>query len=298
MKDKHVVFLGGDARQLEVIKSFLELNTRVSLIGFDNLESSFSGARTRELSEQVLSEADILILPIIGTDDHGQVDSVFTSKKLILTEDHIKALPPHAIVFVGIAKQYLQDLFQKHQVRYIELLERDDVAIYNSIPTVEGALMLAIQNTDFTIHGSVSIVLGLGRCGLSLARTLHAIGAKVKVGVRNSAHRARAFEMGFDSFDLSELSNQVRDADLIFNTIPALVLTSQVLAKAPHDVVIIDLASKPGGVDYAYTEKRGIKAILAPSLPGIVAPKTAGRILAKTIKQLISEELHQKEAVQ
>jgi len=298
LSGKHVVFLGGDARQLEVIKSFLEMNTKVSLIGFDNLESSFSGARQKELSEQVLSEADILVLPIIGTDDQGYVNSVFTSKKLVLTEEHVKALPRHAVVFVGIAKEYLQELCRKHQVQLIELMERDDVAIYNSIPTVEGALMMAIQNTDITIHGSVSVVLGLGRCGMSLARTLHAIGAKVKVGVRNSAHQARAFEMGFDSFDLSELAEQVKDADLIFNTIPALVLTAPVLAQVPHDVVIIDLASKPGGVDYPYAEKRGIKAILAPSLPGIVAPKTAGRILARTIMQLITEDMNRKEAVQ
>jgi dipicolinate synthase subunit A len=60
-------------------------------------------------------------------------------------------------------------------------------------------------------------------------------------------------------------------------------------------VVIIDLASKPGGVDYAFAEKRGIKAILAPSLPGIVAPKTAGRILARTITQLLKPMELQKE---
>jgi dipicolinate synthase subunit A len=170
-------------------------------------------------------------------------------------------------------------------------MERDDVAIYNSIPTVEGALMMAIQNTDITIHGSDSIVLGLGRCGLSLARTLQAIGAKVKVGVRGSAYKARAFEMGIESFDISELPEHVRNADLIFNTIPAPVITAAVLAKVPHDVVIIDLASKPGGVDYAFAEKRGIKAILSPSLPGLVAPKTAGRILARTITQLMEHEL-------
>jgi dipicolinate synthase subunit A len=54
---------------------------------------------------------------------------------------------------------------------------------------------------------------------------------------------------------------------------------------------MIDIASKPGGIDYHYAEKRGLKAILCPSLPGIVAPKTAGRILAATIRQLMMEEM-------
>jgi dipicolinate synthase subunit A len=294
---KHVVFLGGDARQLEVIKSCIQMDARVSLIGFDNLQSPLSGATLKELSADVLRQADVLVLPIIGTDEYGVVNSVFTSKTLVLTEEHVASLPKHCLMFAGMATQYLKNLCQKHEIALFELMERDDVAIYNSIPTVEGALMMAIQNTDITIHGSECIVLGLGRCGMSLARTLHAIGARVKVGVRGSAYKARVFEMGLESFDIEDLDQYVRNADLIFNTIPALIITSSVLAQVPHDVVIIDLASKPGGVDYTFAEKRGIKAILAPSLPGIVAPKTAGRILARTITQLMTTELQKEGAV-
>ena len=57
----------------------------------------------------------------------------------------------------------------------------------------------------------------------------------------------------------------------------------------PVQTLIIDLASKPGGTDFRYAEKRGIKALLAPSLPGIVAPKTAGAILANVLSNLLEE---------
>ncbi|SFJ23677.1 dipicolinate synthase subunit DpsA [Thermoflavimicrobium dichotomicum] len=288
---KNVVFLGGDARQLEVIKSCIQMNATVSLVGFDNLQSHFSGTRQKALHTDTFKQADILVLPIVGTDEKGQVNSVFTSKKLVLAEEHIGSLPKHCIVFAGIAGSYLQNLCRSHQIRLIQLLDRDDVAIYNSIPTVEGAIMMAIQHTDITIHHSVCIVLGLGRVGMTLARILTAMGAKVKMGVRSSSDFARAFEMGLEPFDILELAENVRDADLIFNTVPAVVITSAVLAHVPHDAVIIDLASKPGGVDYQFAEKRGIKAILAPSLPGIVAPKTAGQILARTMTQLMMEAM-------
>jgi dipicolinate synthase subunit A len=294
---KQVVFLGGDARQLEVIKSCIEMNAGITLIGYDNLRSPFSGTKLEELTPDVLKHADILVLPIVGTDENGHVASVFTSKQLVLTEEHIRVLPRHAIVFAGMARPYLRDLCQRHDVKLIELLDRDDVAIYNSIPTVEGALMMAIQHTDFTLHGSMSVVLGLGRVGMSLARTLHAIGARVRVGVRGSHYIARAFEMGLEPFDLAELPEKVRDVDLIFNTIPAEIVTAPVLSRVPHHAVIIDLASKPGGVDYTFAEKRGIKAILAPSLPSIVAPKTAGRILARTMIQIIGETIPKEETV-
>jgi dipicolinate synthase subunit A len=298
LTDKHVVFVGGDARQLEVIKSCIQLDAKVSLIGYDNLRSPFSGATLQELNSDYLPQADILVLPVMGTDEQGMIMSVFTSKEIILTEEHIQSLPKHAIVFVGIASSHLKNMCERHAIRLLALMERDDVAIYNSIPTVEGALMMAIQNTDITIHGSVCIVLGLGRVGMSLARTLHAIGARVRVGVRGSDYMARAFEMGLEAFDISELSVKAMDADIIFNTIPSVVVTAAVMMRIPHDVLIIDLASVPGGVDYAYAKKRGIKAILAPSLPGIVAPKTAGRILVNTMMQLITFAGKEEETIQ
>ena len=56
----------------------------------------------------------------------------------------------------------LKNCARKRIRKLVELFERDDVAIYNSIPTAEGAMMMAIENTDITIHSSRAIVLGLG----------------------------------------------------------------------------------------------------------------------------------------
>ncbi|PTX58635.1 dipicolinate synthase subunit A [Melghirimyces profundicolus] len=288
-----MAFIGGDARQLEVIKSCIEQNAKVSLIGFDNLQSPFSGASNRELTPSLLKTVDMLILPILGTDEEGYVSSIFTTKKLALSEEHIASLTSRAMVYTGIAKSYLKNLCDQHSIRLVELLKRDDVAIYNSIPTVEGALMMAIQHTNITIHGSVCAVLGLGRVGMTLGRTLAALGARVKMGVRRTDQAARSEEMGLSPFFMKDLHRHAGDVDLLFNTVPALVVTAKVLNRMPYSAVIIDLASKPGGVDFTYAEKRGIKALLAPSLPGIVASKTAGRILAQTMTRLMSEELEE-----
>lgn len=286
----HVAFLGGDARQLEVIQKFAELDATVTLIGFDNLQNEFSGVSKRPISPELMELMDAVILPVVGTDENGKVQTVFSTEPLILEEQHIQALPKHARIYTGMATPYLRRLAQRTGIEIIELLERDDVAIYNSIPTAEGAVMLAIQNTDITIHGSNCMVLGLGRTGMTLARTLKGLGANVTVGVRREEHFARAWEMGFNPFYTRDLLVHARNIDLLFNTIPNMIITAQVIAGMPHRAVIIDLASKPGGTDFRFAEKRGIKAILAPGLPGIVAPKTAGRILANTLSQLILDD--------
>lgn len=285
-----VAFIGGDARQLEVIQKLSELDAAVRLIGFDNLQHPFNGIVKTALTPEALHHVDAVVLPAVGSDDNGRVESIFTSEELLLKEETIAALPKHAKVYTGMAKPYLRTLCAKHGVTLVELFDRDDVAIYNSIPTAEGAIMMAIQHTDFTIHGSNSMVLGLGRTGLTVARTLQGLGARVKTGVRRPEHFARASEMGFHPFYLRDLHENVANIDLLFNTIPTMIVTAQIIANIPHRALIIDLASKPGGTDFRFAEKRGIKALLAPGLPGIVAPKTAGRIIAQTLAHLLMEE--------
>lgn len=284
------VFIGGDARQLEVIQRLLELDATVHLIGFDNLQTPLNGVAKAKLSPEILAQADVVLLPAVGTDDQGKVDSIFSSEELILTDECVGALPKHAKVFTGMAKSYLKSLCAKYGIALEELFDRDDVAIYNSIPTAEGAVMMAIQHTDFTIHGSVSMVLGLGRTGMTMARTLKGLGARVKTGVRRPEHYARALEMGFEPFYTKDLLQQVKDVDLLFNTIPFMIVTAQIIANIPHRALIIDLASRPGGTDFRFAERRGVKAMLAPGIPGIVAPKTAGRIIAHAVSELLMEE--------
>lgn len=285
-----VLLLGGDARQLEVIRKLSELDASVTVCGFDGLHSPLDGAVHAELDEMLFEGVDALLLPAVGTDDQGLIHAVFSDRELKLTDAHFARLPQHCTVYTGMAKPYLRGLCETRGLSLVELFDRDDVAIYNSIPTAEGALMMAIQHTDITIHGSNSMVLGFGRTGFTMARTLQGLGAKVKVGVRRSEHFARASEMGFEPFYMGSLLQNVGNIDLLFNTIPTMIVTAQIIANLPSRAVIIDLASKPGGTDFRFAEKRGIKAMLAPGLPGIVAPKTAGRIIADCLSQLIMDD--------
>ncbi|MGB8954708.1 MAG: dipicolinate synthase subunit DpsA [Tumebacillaceae bacterium] len=284
-----MAFVGGDARMIEVIKSSIELDASVVLIGFDQLDLPHTDAVKADLTPDNLADVDAIVLPVSGMDDAGNVQAQYSSKPIILEAAHFDALPRHCQVFTGIARKRLSDLCQESGLRLIKLMEFDEVAISNSIPSAEGAILMAMQNTDITIHGSRSLVLGLGRCGITLARMLHGIGANVAVGARQAADLARIEEMRLTPFAMSDLMKAVQQADLIFNTVPAMVLSAEVLAKVPKSCVIIDIASNPGGTDFRYAEKRGIKAILAPSLPGIVAPKTAGQILARTLCRLLWE---------
>ena len=286
-----VAVIGGDARQIEIIRKLVEMDAKLYLIGYEQLDQSFTGAVKEKIGELDFGTIDAIILPVAGTSPSGEVDSIFSGERIVLTAEHLAKTPVHCTLYSGISNPYLEDLVRKTGRKLVRLFERDDVAILNSIPTVEGTIMMAIQHTDFTIHGSKTIILGLGRVGMSLARTFHGLGAKVKVGARKKEQLARAVEMGVEAFPLKVLESEVRDADICINTIPHLVVTAKVISKMPAHTLIIDLASQPGGTDFRYAEKRGIKALLAPSLPGIVAPKTAGQILAGVLSELLQDHL-------
>jgi dipicolinate synthase subunit A len=285
-----IAVLGGDARQLEIIRKLTELDAKISLVGFEQLDHAFTGATKEKLDEVDFSMIDAIILPVPGTNLQGEIDTIFSNEKIVLTEEIVSQTPEHCTIYSGISNKYLDEIMSSTNRKLVQLFERDDVAIYNSIPTVEGTIMMAIQHTDFTIHGSTIVILGLGRVGMSVARTFHHLGGKVKVGARKSEHLARVTEMGLEPFHLDNLEKEVENCDICINTIPVHIVKAAVIAKMPAHTLIIDLASKPGGTDFRYAEKRGIKALLAPGLPGIVAPKTAGQILANVLCQLLEED--------
>ena len=57
----------------------------------------------------------------------------------------------------------------------------------------------------------------------------------------------------------------------------------------PGGALIIDLASLPGGTDFAAAQRLGCKAIHALSLPAACAPDTAGEAVARTVLTILQE---------
>ncbi|WP_404459291.1 dipicolinic acid synthetase subunit A [Oceanobacillus kapialis] len=283
-----IAVIGGDARYLELIRQLQTIpGATINLVGFDKLEQGFTGLKQLEFSELKPEELDVLILPITGTDNMGNVETVFSHETIHITPQWFRQLKDSAIVFTGISNDYLKNVTTQEDISLIPLLNRDDVAIYNSIPTAEGSIMMAIEHTDYTIHGSRVMVAGFGRVGKTIANKFNALGAKVSVVTQDSAELARITEMALTAISLNKMADHARECDVLINTIPAAVIDRHTIQQLPPHAIIIDLASKPGGTDFDYAKQRGIKAILARSLPGIVAPKTSGRILADVIKQFL-----------
>ncbi|MTI82260.1 MAG: dipicolinate synthase subunit DpsA [Firmicutes bacterium] len=281
--------LGGDAREIILVSELSRVGIKVQVAGLP--VQNTPNVTVCHSTAEALNDVQAVILPVPGINKDGTIYSIFNERPMELDEKLLVSLPANTPIFAGFARERLVEVIKRCNLRLIEVLKQDDVAILNSIPSAEGAVQMAMEATPITIHGSECYVLGYGRTGATLARLLQGMGAKVTVTARKEAQLARIYEIGMRSMTYEDLPNHINEAQIIFNTVPAKVLTNCILSKASSEVVIIDLASPPGGTDFDATERLDIKALLAPGLPGKVAPKTAGQILARVIPRLLAEEL-------
>lgn len=285
-----IAIIGGDRRDIYLMQELVKLGASVSAVGFSPCPE-LNQVRLVDRLEAALHKAQVLILPMGGTDSEGNIKTLDQDITLRLSPEIAATIPEGVLVIIGFARDFVKEWAHKYRWNMIEIAEMDTVAVLNSIPSAEGALQLAMEKLTITIHGSNSFVLGFGRLGKTLARMLQGIGARTTVVARRRSDLARAIEMGYRPLHCNQLHQSIFETDVIFNTVPAMILDEKLLSLLNKDTLIIDVASSPGGTDFTAAKRLGIQAILTPSLPGIVAPKTSGKILAQVIPQLILREV-------
>ncbi len=284
-----IAVIGGDDRELILVEELVRRGATVVVTGFPK-ERVCHGAFVVGGVEQACKDIEVLILPLPGTSEKGVVRAVYSDQELLLTEPAIVSMAPNALVIIGSARKFLKDWAEKYRFRLLEIVEMDEIAILNSIPTAEGALQIAMEETLSTIHGSRTSVIGFGRVAVTMAATLKALGAEVTVVARNPGQLARAYQMGCSRATYDDMHEIMRNSDIVFNTVPQMILNREVLKYANPDILIVDLATQPGGTDFEAANAYGLKAILAPGLPGKVAPVSAGKILADVVPRILIAE--------
>ncbi len=275
--------IGGDKRQLYLANSILEDGFDVNICGFEMSEMTTG---FNELSlKALLKESDNIILPLPVTKDGINIFAPYSSSDITVDDEFILALKGKSVYGGYMSKLVLKnDLWEGIDIGDYYL--REEFAIKNAVPTAEGAVAIAINEYAGTLNASSCLVTGFGRIGKILAKYLLGIGAKVTVAARKNKDLAMIKAVGATQIRYEDIN---KTYDLIFNTVPDIVLNSQILAKQDKECIIIELASLPGGVDRKSATLKGIKVIDAQSLPGKVAPKASGEYIKETIYNMMEE---------
>jgi len=280
-----LLIAGGDMRYVYLAGLFAAENTDVTVCGFnEDINFPTKVKRAEKLSEAA-EQADIIILPLPASHDKVTVNTPLSDECFYLKDICCNA-SKDAVICYGKADP---QMFVQNGIKAVDYASRDDFAILNAVPTCEGGIYEAMGIMDTTIFSSRVLVTGFGRCAKILALTLKAMGAKVSVAARSVRDLSLAQALGFETAHISELIRIADSFDIIFNSIPDIIFTSDILKNISRRCPLIDIASAPGGALKEDATRFGVDHRILPGLPGKYSPLTAAKIIKSTVKNIIRE---------
>ena len=280
--------VGGDMRQAKLAQLLSEDGHTVHTYALDRAGLTASSNLILEEGTAQASLADCVILPMIVCVGDGLLNAPLSLGKHPLPPI-LDRLSPGQMICGGRIDPETQAMAQVRGLTIQDYFAREELAVANAVPTAEGAVQLAMEHLPITIHGARVLVVGFGRVGRTTAQRFQALGARVSVAARRYEQLAWAQSMGLGTEHLGRLAGWLCGYDLIVNTVPARVLGREELEDLKSDCLVLDLASKPGGVDLSAAGELGLTVIWTLSLPGKVAPVTAGAAIKTTIYNMLHE---------
>lgn len=163
--------------------------------------------------------------------------------------------------------------------------QRDEAFLrVNAQLTAEGALFAAVNRRKRALLHTTCVVTGFGRIGQELTRRLCAMDGFVIVCARNEGQMRAAHQMGAHPVPLAQIASACRQADMVFNTVPARVLGEEaLLVMKERETLVLELASAPYGVDIERASQLGVEVAVEGGLPGRYAPMEAGEALYEAL---------------
>lgn len=283
-----IAVVAGDEREREIARLAAATGARVRAFGFPWPEGGIDGVERAASAAEALQDADYALFPIPGIAADGSLFAPEHPEPIVPTAELLGAMKPGATIVLGVADANLRAAAEPHGIAFDEYEHDRELMLLRAPAIVEGALRIAVEHTDVTIHASEVVVVGYGTIGGLLATTLRALGADVTVAARNPVQRADAYAIGARPLPLADLPANAHRFRMVFSAVPAPVVGREVLERLPAGSLVMDLAAPPGGADLELARELGHRAVWARGL-GRRAPVTVGASQWGGIRRRIEE---------
>ena len=150
--------------------------------------------------KEAINSSNKIISGIPLTRDSVTIDSSYSDKKIKLEEINF-ILGNKIFIAGGIPLEF----YENKTIKSIDLLKIEELNILNAIPTVEGVIKIAIEETETTIHESNILITGYGRMGKILCDKLSALGANIYCAAREKENLAWIREEGYIPIKYNEI---------------------------------------------------------------------------------------------
>ncbi len=264
----NILIIGGDARQI-YCTGRLALEPGVGVLRAALGTESFSGE---------IPQCDVLLLPYKPVQGETIVGSMDVKGGEVYLSDALNCVKDGGAVFAGKIDDEIANSLKARKIAVHNWFSDEVLTLENARLTAEGASQIITKNAPGGVSGSHILILGQGRVAKACYELFGKMGADVTVA-------ARSRERPTDFIDPEKIAN----VDVIVNTIPARVFGEKELRHVKKGAFILELASRPYGIDFNKARELGIPAILASGVPGKYTPEEAGRALAEAVLRNLKE---------
>ena len=280
--------IGGDLR-LSNLAEMLAIDTNeVSVFGMENASEIMENKDIIKCNsiEEAVDKSEIIIGSIPFMKNNEEVYATFSDKNIKL-DDLVNRKCKNKTFIAGSISSNAREKLEESYGKVIDIMKEEELVVLNTIATAEGAIDVAIQNTDTTIHGSSVLILGFGRVAKEVANKFHGLSAKVTCAARKNTDLAWIKAMGYKGVNINDLGEDLKEYDIIINTVPHMIIDKEEMQYMKKNVLLIDLASSPGGINTEDAQKLNLKFVWALALPGKIAPITSAEFIKQTIYNII-----------
>lgn len=288
MKNRYLV-LGGDLRNVKLAEMLADDGNRVYSFGQDKSDEILDDGRIEKCNslKTAIEKSQIIIAPVPFSSNGESINAPFSHDKIMI--DELIKLNKEKIFISGSIKDDIKKNLDEKYLEVIDIMKRDDLAILNTIATAEGTIEVAIKNTDKILQGSRVLILGFGRVGKIVANKFSKLSAVVTCAARKVSDLAWIKAYGYNSLNINDMLYDLKEFDIIINTVPQTIMKEKELKHVDSEVLLIDLASSPGGIDGKIATSMGLKFIWALSLPGRIAPSSSAKFIKDTVYTILNE---------
>lgn len=286
---KEFALIGGDLRTIKLAKILAKEGNMVYTYGLEKAEELKENKNIIFCGKliEAVKMVQVVIGPIPFSSDGININMPFSEGKLSIREfmHNLNA----KILIAGTIAPDVYELANDEYIEIVDIMKREELAVLNTIATAEGAIEIAIANTNKILHGSNVLVLGFGRIGKVLARKLAGLSTKVTCAARKEEDLAWIKAYGHKATNINLIGKNLSEFDVIINTVPQMILTAEKMEYVKPECLLIDLASNPGGIDKKAAKEKGLQLVWALALPGKVAPTTTAEFIKDTIYNILKE---------
>jgi dipicolinate synthase subunit A len=286
----NICLIAGDIRQYYLACIFFSHNYQIHTYDLSLVPpAAYSSFNTIPLSSvchthtalaDAIKNSQVIILPY-------KVDNVLADE----LSSQINLLK-NKYLFGGNIPSSLDCLLRSNSITYYNYFKPNHIARANAIATAEGTILELIKRSPYNLHNSHILITGYGNCAQVLANKLIGLNTHVTICCRNYFSGTCALSNGLNYIPLSDLENVINNYQYIINTIPTTIISNKLLSQLNKNIVILDIASSPGGFDLDYASSLNLNATSLPGIPGKISPYSSASILYNYISEVLSEHLY------